>query len=477
MSNTRKAQNTIGTFIVNAYPAVPGQEKPGRNQFIRNLCLAAICFGFFMVILDTTVVDVALPGLQRQFGASIAELQWVVDGYMLVYAGLLLTAGALGDRLGNKRIFLIGLVLFTCASALCGIAPDMSLLQFARVAQGLGAALQVPASLALLNHTFPDARERDRAIGIWGAVAGIAAGAGPVIGGLLINVLGWRSIFFLNVPLGLAGFLLTWRFVPTVPGLPQRGFDPGAQVAGIIALGLLTLASIQGNAWGWNSLPILGALAGFIVAALLFLLIERSSTNPILPLHFFASPTFSAATTIGLLLNFAFYAQLFLVSIFFQQIWGYSALITGLALLPEGGVIAISSALSGKVTARTGPRLPMVIGLCIGGFGFWLMMLINSNTAYLLLCPMLIAIGFGISFTMPAMTTAVVSSVPRERSGIASAVLNTSRQVGEVLGVALLGSLIDVHRAFMTGMHVALGIAGGAFLLGAVLSFCFVQRA
>lgn len=453
-----------------------GQKERARGGFKQTVALAAICLGYFMVILDATAVTVALPDLQRQLGATITDLQWVVAGYTLVFASLLLSAGALGDRLDNKRIFLLGLVLFTGASALCALAPNMLILQLARLAQGLGAALQVPASLALLNHTFHDPRARARAIGVWGGIAGIAAAAGPVIGGLLVNTLTWRSVFFLNVPVGILAFLLTLRFVSAVPGIAQRSLDLLAQLAGIVALSLLTLAFIQGPAWGWSSWPIVGALIGFVLAVALFLRIERHASSPMLPLELFASRTFSASNAVGLLLNFAFYGQLFVLPLFLQDIRGYSPLITGLAMLPEGGVVALAATLSGRVTGQTGPRLPMVSGLLLGAAGFLAMMLANATISYWLLVPMLVAIGFGMAFTMPAMTTAVIASAPRERSGIASGVVNASRQTGGALGMALLGSLVSQRSMFVPGMHVALAIAGAAFLFACALTLLFVQK-
>lgn len=449
------------------------QEQAPRA--VKTVALVAICLGYFMVILDTTIVNVALPNIQQELGATVTGLQWVVDGYNLVFASFLLTAGALGDRLGSKGVFLAGLALFTIASALCGAAPTLGILQTARVIQGGGAALLVPASLALLNSTFSDQRERARAIGIWGGIAGLAAVTGPVLGGFLVNALSWRSIFFVNVPVGALGFLLTFRFVSAPPRLRQRGLDLAAQVAGIIGLVALAFALIEGGPWGWSSWPVLGALGVFVLAAVAFLLIERHTQSPMLPLGLFATPTFSAANVVGLLLNFGFYGQLFFINLFFQQVRGYSPSVTGLALLPESGVVAISSFLAGRMTGHVGPRLPMGIGLAVGCAGLLTMALVGATTPYLVICVMLIATGFGTSFTMPAMTTAVIASAPKERSGIAAAVLNASRQVGSVLGVALLGSLVSRHSTFVPGMHVASLIAGGAFLIGCILSLRYVQ--
>jgi DHA2 family methylenomycin A resistance protein-like MFS transporter len=446
------------------------------KRLIEILSLVGICLGYFMVILDSMVVTIALPNIQHELGATISDLQWIVSGYTLVFACLLLTAGALGDRLGNKRVFLIGLVLFTAASAACGLAPNMWTLQLARLVQGVGAALQVPASLALLNHTFADPHERDKAIGLWGGIAGIAAASGPIIGGALVSALSWRSIFYLNIPVGIVAFLLAWRFVPRIMGHQGRGLDLGAQFAAIVALALLTLAFIQSAAWGWTSLPILGALVGFALATVIFLLIERRAESPMLPLGLFRSRTFSAANTVGLLLNFGLYGELFLMTLFFQDIRGYSALLTGLVLLPESGVVALSSTLSGRLTGRKGARLPMMIGLAVGAAGFLLMTLVNATTRYVFFIPPFVAIGFGMPFAMPAMTAVVVSSAPKERSGIASGVVNASRQVGSALAVAVFGSLVSQRATFIPGMHLALAIAGGAFLFGLLLTLLFVRQ-
>jgi DHA2 family methylenomycin A resistance protein-like MFS transporter len=423
-----------------------------------------------MVILDTTIVNVATLNIREQLGADTMGLQWVLDGYTLAFASFLLTAGALGDRFGSRHMYLVGLALFTIASALCGIAPSLLMLQIARIIQGFGAAFLVPTSLALLSHSFPGSQERARAIGAWGAIAGIAAASGPVIGGFLVNVLSWRSVFLVNVPIGILCFLLTSLYVPLTPRLPRRNLDIAAQVAAIIALGALTFALIEGAAWGWSSSTIIGMFVIFMLATVVFIVVERHVAQPMLPLDLFASRTFSASNTVGLLLNFGFYGQLFFLPLFFQQVHGYSPFATGLALLPESGVVLISSFLAGRVTGRFGPRLPMVIGLAAGCAGFLSMTLTNAATGYLVLLPMLVAMGFGISFTMPAMTAAVIESAPRERSGIASAVLNASRQVGSVLGVALLGSFVGNRSMFIPGMHGALLLAGAAFLVGCILS-------
>ncbi len=291
-----------------------------------------------------------------------------------------------------------------------------------------------------------------------------------MLGGVLVAAFGWRSVFLVNIPIGILGALLTLRFVVRVPRLPQRGLDLPAQLATVLALGLLTVAVIQGAIWGWGSPPVLGSLGVAALATIAVLAIERHSPTPMLPLDLFRTPTFSAGTAVGFLINFGFYGQLFLLSLFFQQVRGFSPLLTGFALLPESGMVSIASALSGRLTGRLGPRPAMVLGLALGGAGLLSLAFLGTGTAYLILVPMLAAVGFGMAFTMPAATTAVVDAAPAERAGIASGVINASRQLGGVLGVALLGGLVNRHGFFVPGMHVALAIAGGAFLVGCLVT-------
>lgn len=451
-------------------------EERGKEGAKKAVALITTCLGYFMVILDTTIVNVALPSIQHELNATVTGLQWAVAGYNLVFASLLLTAGALGDRVGSKRVFSWGLVLFAVASTVCGAAPTLWTLQIARVLQGAGAALLVPNSLALLNHTFSTQRERARAIGLWGSIGGIGAICGPVLGGFLIHVLSWRYIFWVNVPIGALGLLLALRYVASTPRLPRRELDLAAQITGIIALAALTLVFIQGNAWGWLSWPILLSGAAFVLFLASFLMIERRAASPMLPLELFSVPTFSAANIIGFLINLGFYGQMFVISFYFQQARGYSPLLTGFALLPETCSVLIASLLSGRVSGRVGPYWPMVIGQATGGIGLLMLILVQPSTSYLILSIMLLAIGFGMAFTMPAMTTAVIESAPANRSGIASAVLNSGRQMGSVLGVAILGSLVGQRIISIPGMHISMLLAGAAFLCGCLLALIFVDR-
>ena len=437
--------------------------------------LLVVCLGYFLVILDTTVVNVALPAIGRGLHARVGGLQWVVDAYTVVLAGLLLSAGALGDRLGSRRVFVAGLVLFTAASAACGLAPSLALLVGARVLQGAGAALLVPTSLALLHAAHPDRAARARAVGAWGAIAGVAAASGPIVGGAVTSALSWRVAFLVNIPLGVAGLALGGRHLPDPPGTPRRGLDLAGQLAGIAALASLTAALIEGGSRGFTSVGVAAGLLVALIAAAAFVLIERRAESPMLPLGLFRRPDLSAGTAIGLAINLAFYGQLFVASLYFQHLRGYSPLGAGLALLPLAILVSLGSALSGQTTARRGPRVTMLAGLCLGAAGFLGWTVVGAHSAYPLLVPALLAIGFGMSYTMPAATTAVTDSAPPGRVGLAGGALNASRQVGSALGVALLGSLV-AGGGFIAGMHAAGALAAATFLAAAGIALRWVGR-
>ena len=367
------------------------------------------------------------------------------------------------------------MALFAISSLACGLAPTTGLLIVARGIQGLGAALAVPASLSLLQAAYLDQAARRRAFGIWGAVAGIAAGAGPVVGGALVSGLGWRSVFFVNVPIGAGGLALAARFLPSPPRRPH-GTDGAGQLAGIASLAGLTVALIEAGASSWASPVVAAGLAVFSVAAGAFVAIEHRVGDPMLALDLFASPTFSSATAVGLCINLGFYGELFVMSLYLQQLRGFTPLRAGVALTPELAMAVIGSAASGRITARSGPRLPMLVGLVVGAAGLAGLAVAGAHSSYWLLVAPFMAAGLGMSLVMPAATTAVMEAAPPERGGIASGTLNAARQVGGVIGVALLGTLVASRGSFVTGLRTGMVIAGGAFLLGAVLTALFVER-
>ena len=437
----------------------------------KSLTLAAMTLGFVVVQLDVTIVNVALPSIGSSLGGGIAGLQWVVNAYTLIFAATILTAGALGDRFGARRCFVAGFLLFTVASLACGLAPNLAALVPARAIQGIGAAVLVPNSLALLNHAYHDEHERTKALGIWAAGASAALAAGPVAGGLLIAGIGWRSIFFVNLPLGIFGIWLTWRYAEESTQTRDRALDLTGQFIGMFALADLAAAMIEGGALGWTRPLVLAAFLLFALAAVTFVFVEAKSESPMLPLVLFKNQTFSAATLIGLLINISFYGLIFMLSLYFQQVKHYSPLATGLAFLPMTGVVLASNLLAGPITDRLGLRAPILIGQALLASGCLCLIRISQNTSYLELGGQLLAIGAGLGLTVPPMTSALLGTVDRKLSGVASGVLNASRQAGSVIGVALFGSLIARHRPFIPGIRMALMISVGMLLAGCLSAF------
>lgn len=437
--------------------------------------LVATCIGYGMVILDTTVVNIALPAISRDLGASTSALEWVVDGYSVVFAVCLLSAGALGDRRGAKQVFLWGLAIFSAGSLACGLAPSTLVLIVARLVQGLGAAIAVPSSLALLQVAYPHQADRARAVGMWGAMAGVAAAAGPAVGGIAVDALGWRSVFFINVPLGVVGIVLGRRHLP----LAKRhvhGLDLVGQVTVGVSAAALAIGLIDSGVKGWSSTTVLACLATFLAGAALFVVVERRARRPMLPLALFSSSTFSAATGVGFLCNLGFFGELFVMSLYLQQERGLSALAAGFVLAPQMAATMLGSVLSGRVMARRGPRRPMLVGLGIGSAGLLSLALAGLRTPYWLLLPSVTLAGFGIAFTMMPATAAVIETAGEGRGGVASGSLNAARQLGGMVGVALLGSFLAGGTRFIGGFRIDMILAAGAFAIALGVSGAFVDR-
>jgi DHA2 family methylenomycin A resistance protein-like MFS transporter len=455
------------------FDATPDSAAPIR----RAARLAALSLGVVVVQLDVTIVNVALDQIQGLMQGGVAGLQWVVNGYTLAFASLLLTGGALGDRFGARRLYLAGFALFTLASAACGLAPSGTVLIAARVAQGLGAALLMPCSLALLAHAYHDPKERARAIGIWAGAGGMAMVAGPVVGGVLISLFGWRSIFLVNLPVGVIGLWLTWRFTVETEGRHRRALDGPGQVLAILALVALTGAIIEGAPLGWTSPWVLGGIALFLAAGAGFLAVEARSATPMMPLGLFRHPTFSAVSFIGFMMNAGFYGSTFLLSLYFQGPLGLSPLMTGLAFVPMTGLIALINVVAGRVAAQRGARLPMIAGLCLTVAGFAVLALrLSPATDYGGIWWTLLMIGCGTALTVPPMTAALLATVDRARAGIASGVLNALRQTGGAIGVAVLGA-IGGGGASIDGVRLAMGLSAGALALGLVAAVVWIRSA
>ncbi len=490
------------------------------------LTLGAMCFALFMAMLDNTVVNVALPTIQTHFGSGVSGLAWIIDAYTLVFAAFMLTGGTLGDLYGRKRVFLIGLTIFTLGSLAAGLAPSLNALIAARALQGLGAAALLPGTLSILTQTFPDARERAMAIGIWAGVSGMALAAGPIVGGVLVDGLGWQSVFFLNIPIGILAFFVAMRIVRESKNPEGRHLDLPGQVLAIVGLGALTYALIEANSYGWTSATILGLFATAAVAIGLFLWVELRSSSPMLQLSFFKDRTFAAAATTAALVSFGMFGVFFFLTLFLQNIQGYSALGMGVRALPLTGAIIVTAPLAGQLAGRIGPRIPMAAGLGIMGLGMILMERITPGMPYSQLWWNLLMLGVGMGLVMTPMTAAVMGSVPRRRAGMASATSNASRELGGVFGIALLGAVVThwfakdlrnslaslplpatlkerivtlashgggtaahsipggldaaalhhaVDSAFVSGLHVAFWVAAAVLLTGAVVAGVFVR--
>lgn len=457
----------MNTEII-ADPTPPAAAAPSRARWT----LFAASFGFLMVSLDATIVNVALPTLGRELGAGLTQLQWVVDGYTLTFAALQLIGGSLGDRLGARRAFAIGLSLFVLASLICGLATSPGMLIAARFAQGVGAAVQLPASLAMVRHAYPDAAARNRAVGVWAAAGGGAVAAGPVLGGLLLVWLGWRSLFLVNLAIGVIGLLATARADATRAGSRRRLDLPG-QVIVMLALSGLTFALIEGGTLGWTTTPVLTALAVAVVGGAFFVWWERRAPEPMLPMRLFTHPVFSSASVAGFVQNFAFYGIVFLLSLFLQNERGDSALATGLIFLPMSIAAMASNLLGGRLTGWLGPRLPMMGGQFLFALGLLGLLVAGPTAANWVIWLATVPVGIGGGAAVPAMTSAVLETVEPEYAGVASAELNTARQVGGAVGVALFGTL--VAKDFIPGLRLSLAIAAAALICSSSVTARWVR--
>lgn len=431
--------------------------------------LVATSFGLGMALLDVTAGNVAVPSIQRDLGTGIAGLSWVIDGYTLTFASTLLLAGGLGDRLGARRVFASGLVLFTLASLLCGAAPTIGLLVGARMLQGLGAALFMPSSLALLARAYPDPRERARAIGFWSALTAIAGGSGPLVGGLLTSTLGWRTIFLVNLPLGIAGLLLTARFVRPTPAAGARTLDLSAQLVAALSLGAVTWALVERGEQGWGAPAVLGPLLAGIAGLALFVRMESTAAEPMLPPRLFRHRTFSTTSAGAMLYAGAFFGGLLVLSLFFQRVRGESAALTGLHLTAITVTFCLASILGGRLAARHGPRPTILGGLVLLATGAFGLSLATAGNSFGVLAPLLSLLGLGAGLVAPPMNAAILASVAPEQAGIGSGVLNASRQIGTALGVAVFASLFVGGRDPLHAVQLSMLGAGVLYLASAAV--------
>jgi DHA2 family methylenomycin A resistance protein-like MFS transporter len=436
----------------------------------QTLTLAAMSLGYGVVQLDVTIVNTALTTIGSGLQADVAALQWVVNAYTIGLAAFILTAGALGDRVGAKRVFIAGFALFTIASVGCAFAPNLGVLIAARGVQGVGAAVLVPNSLALLSHAYTEAAERGRAVGFWAAGASLALTAGPLAGGLLIHFGSWRAIFLVNLPIGLIGLFLAWRYTRETPRKHDRRLDLPGQAAAMLTLGFLAASIIEGGKVGWRSGFVETAAALVVIFGAAFILQERRYEQPMLPLELFSKHPFWLSAVVGLLVNTAFYGLIFVLSLYFQKQNGLSPLQTGLAFVPMMAMVLPFNILGPRLSERFGAAAVIAMGAAIAAAGAAALFIIGKQTPYALLCVQLLALGGGLGLLVPPLTSMLLGSVDKARSGVASGVLNSARQTGSVIGVALFGALVARDATFMIGLRISLGLAVGLLAASAAIS-------
>jgi EmrB/QacA subfamily drug resistance transporter len=445
---------------------------PELSSKRRHLILAICCMSLFIVGLDVTIVNIALPTIKSDFHAQLSDLQWIIDAYTLVLASFLMLAGSTADRLGRRRIFRVGLILFTLGSLMCSLAPSLGWLIVARVVQALGGSMLNPVAMSIITNTFTDAKERARAIGVWGAVFGLSMALGPVIGGALVSGIGWRAIFWVNVPVGIAALILTSLFVPESKAPRARRVDPVGQILVIITLAGATSAIIEGPRRGWGSGAIIGLFALAVAAVIALVIYENRRNEPLIDPRFFRSAPFSGATVIAVCAFLCLSGFLFLNALYLQDSRGYSAVHAGLMTLPMAGASLICSPLSGRLVGSVGTRVPLLgASVCLIGAAL-IMATFTPTTSLLIVALAYVLMGVGFGLVNAPITNTAVSGMPRTQAGVAAAVASTSRQVGSSLGVAIFGSILASGVSFTHESHVcwyvALGCAIAIGLLGII---------
>jgi EmrB/QacA subfamily drug resistance transporter len=438
-------------------PFTWGPPLPEMSSRRRYLVLAICCMSLFIVGMDATIVNVALPSIARDFHATVSGLQWTVDAYLLVIASLLMLSGSVADRVGRRMIFQIGLAVFTLGSLACSLAPSLGALVAFRAVQAVGGSMLNPVAMSIVTNTFTDPKERAKAIGFWGSTFGLSVAAGPVIGGALVDSVGWRGVFWVNIPVGVAAIILTALFVPESRAAVKRRLDPVGQILVMLTLVALTYGIIEGPSRGWSSPLILGTFA--IAAASLAVLLgwEPRRAEPLIDLRFFRSLPFSGAAVTAITAMAAFSGFLFLITLYLQEVRGYRPLIAGLFLLPMAVAMACSAPVCGRVLARSGPRIPLLIagaGITVGGV---LLAFVTAGSPVWYVLASCLVLGFGMGWVNAPITNTAVAGMPRARAGTAAGIASTSRQVGSALGVAVVGSILtaNLHGSFASGFAAA----------------------
>ncbi len=445
--------------------------------------LAATVLGSAVVGIEATALNVATPAIGRDFDASLSSLQWVLNAYTLALAGLLLLGGSLGDRYGRRRLLVIGVVWFAAASLMCAIAPDVETLIVARALQGVGGALLTPGSLAIIQASF-HRDDRGAAIGAWSGLGGVATAIGPLLGGYLIDAASWRWIFVVNLPVAAAVIVVALRHVPETRDPSQARLDPLGAVLAALALAGSTYALIEGPGSGWGTPVVLASLAGGLAALAAFVLVERASSHPMLPLGIFRSRQFTSANLVTLVVYAALGGALFLLAIQLQQVVGYTALESGLALLPLTIVLLLLSSWAGRLAQRVGPRLPMTLGPLGAAAGLALMVRIDSGSTYAAdVLPAVVVFSLGLALTVAPLTATVLAAARDEQAGVASGINNDVARIGGLLAVAVLPALAGISGsdyldppAFSDGFAIGIAISAALCAAGGMLAFLTIRR-
>lgn len=415
-----------------------------------------------MAMLDNVVVSNALPRISSGLGAGMSGLQWVIEGYSLVYAALLLAGGTLGDRFGRRGFFLAGLALFTAGSMICGSAGTLAVLVAGRVVQGLGAAALAPQSLAILSTSYPDEVSRGRAIGVWSGVSALGLALGPAIGGPMVSAFGWQSIFWINVPVGVVGLALGLRVLPAVSGHPA-GFDLAGQACVAVGLTAAVYALVEGPGRGWTTAPVLIGVAMAAGCLGAFVPIERAARSPMVDVGLFADRVFAGAAVSGFVVSFGMFGSLTYLGLYLQEVLGWSAAGAGVATLPATATIAVVAPVAGRLALRHGPRLPILAGLSCCAVGIGGLTGYGIGATYPEFCWLLPLVGTGMALSFAPISITVMSRVPARRAGMASATANTSSEVGGVAGIAVVGSILTARLAHLLPSRLAaLGVPAPA---------------
>ena len=427
----------------------------GDNAREKVIVLLTMCFALAMAMLDNTVVNVALPSIRNDLGASLSELQWIVDAYVLAFAALLLTGGIMGDRYGRKKMFMGGLFVFTLASLLCGLSTTTGQLIAARALQGVGGALLIPGTLSIITVTFP-AHERAKALGLWAGVSGLALALGPTLGGYIVEHFNWHWVFIINVPIGIVAFAVSWFTVTESRSDVARRLDIPGLLFGTGALVTATYGLIEANTKGWTDPVILASFTASAIFLASFLTWELKTDHAMMPLRFFKIPAFSAGNTVAFSVSLGMFATFFFMSLYLQTIHGYTPFEAGVRFLPMTLTIIVTAPLAGKYASKHGSRGPMTYGLLLAGAGLLILgSALTVHSSYWLLLPVFVIMGHGMGATMAPMTAAVMNSVGPERAGLGSAMTNTSREVGGVFGIALLGTILTTRMTASLGPALA----------------------